>query len=71
MVDTNLFKYIMKKHGDDGETLAAALGISRTSLSLKINNRQDFKLSELCLLAARYKLTLEMTDRLFGMGACR
>lgn len=71
MVDTHLFKFIMKKNGDNGDTLAAALGISRTSLSMKINNKQDFKLSELRILAGRYKLTLEMANRLFGMESCR
>lgn len=67
MVDTNLFRYIMKKNGDSMESLAMALGVSRTSLSLKINNKSEFRLREICAISQRYNLTLHQVDQLFCM----
>ena len=34
MVDTHLFKFIMKKNGDNGDTLAAAEAIGVTSTAI-------------------------------------
>lgn len=65
MVDTNYFKYIMKKNGDNMESLAAFLNISRTSLSQKINNKQDFKLSEIYAICKKYNITIEEGSKIF------
>lgn len=65
MVDTNYFKYVMKKNGDNMESLAASLNISRTSLSQKINNKQDFKLSEIYTICKKYNITIEEGSKIF------
>lgn len=70
MVDTNLFRYIMRKNGDNMDTLATALGISRTALSLKINNKKDFRLNEVRMICGRYNLTVEVGCKLFEIGGC-
>ena len=68
MIDSNLFKYVIRKNGDSMNDLAIALGLSRTSLSLKINNRSDFKLSEVQEISKRYNLTVEQGIKLFLPG---
>lgn len=69
MTDTHLLRYFISKNGDTIEALASYLGIGRVALSSKINNRSEFKQSEIQLIAKRYKLTVENCVRLFFGGA--
>lgn len=52
-------KVEMLRHKDTGETLAAALNISRQSLSYKMNgkNNRDFSQSEIQAIKERYELS--------------
>lgn len=68
MTDTHLLRYYIQKNGDTVETLASILGIGRGALSSKINNRSEFKQSEIRIIAARYKLNAEICMRLFLGG---
>lgn len=68
MTDTHLLRYFINKNGDTVDSLAKYLGIGRTSLSSKMNNRSEFKQSEITKIALRYKLTAENCMRLFCGG---
>lgn len=61
------FEYEMKKHGDTQETLAKAMGISRTRLNCKINERYgaSFNQPELKFLRDRYNLSANRMDEIF------
>lgn len=65
MTDSHLFRYIIRKNNDTMETLAKDLGISRPALSAKINNRREFKQSEVFFIAKRYSLSEAVLFRLF------
>lgn len=69
MTDTHLLRYYIQKNGDTVEVLASVLGIGRVALSSKINNRSEFKQSEIQTIAKRYNLNAEMCMRLFLGGA--
>lgn len=68
MTDTHLLKYYIAKNGDTIGTLAEALEIKRSTLSAKINNKRDFKQSEMILIGMRYKMPLELGKRIFLKG---
>lgn len=68
MTDTHLLRYYINKNGDTVEVLANVLGIGRGALSSKINNRSEFKQSEIKIIAKRYKLSAELCVRLFLGG---
>lgn len=72
MTDTHLLKYYISKNGDTIGTLAEALDIKRSTLSAKINNKRDFKQSEMALIGKRYKMPMEICKRIFlkGWGTC-
>lgn len=57
----------MVLHGDTGITLAEALGISRATLSAKINekNGAGFNQGEISVIKNRYSLTPEEVDYIF------
>ncbi len=59
-----LFRY-MKKYGDRQEDVAAALGISRTTLSKKMNGNFCFTQSEIATIKRRYHLTPEQLVEIF------
>lgn len=50
---------IMKRYGDTQETLAKAIGISRTRLNAKINETDNasFTQPEICAIKERYQLS--------------
>lgn len=56
MINTHLLKYLIAKNGDTTEALAIDLGISRTALSSKINNKSEFKLNEIQRIIAKYEM---------------
>jgi plasmid maintenance system antidote protein VapI len=68
MTDTHLLKYYIHKNGDTVADLAEQMGISRATLSAKINNHRDFDQSEIVTIGKRYKLSNEMCCRLFLQG---
>lgn len=68
MTDTHLLKYYIAKNGDTIGTLAEALDMKRSTLSAKINNKRDFKQSEMILIGSRYKMPLELGKRIFLRG---
>lgn len=56
----------MKLNGDTQETLAAAIGISRTQLNAKINERNaSFMQPEILRIKERYNLTAEQINEIF------
>lgn len=68
LTDTHLLRYYIQKNGDTVESLAKYLGIGRTALSSKMNNRSDFKQSEIVRIATRYRLTAKICFQVFFGG---
>lgn len=68
MTDTHLLKYYIRKNGDTVDTLADYLKIKRQTLSAKINNRADFKQSEMRLIKRRYNIRCSDFTKLFLGG---
>lgn len=66
MVDIKLLKAKMALKGDFllGD-LANAMDITRTGLSLKIKQKNDFKQSEIDFIAKRYELTPDEIKQIF------
>lgn len=67
MFQKNLLEAQMKAYSDNGATLAAALGIARSTLSAKLNeyNGAEFTNSEIALIKKRYSLSPDQIDRIF------
>ena len=64
--ETNELKIEMLRHNDTGEDLAKALGITRQTLSRKMNeNNADFTQGEISVIRARYDLTGERIEQIF------
>ncbi len=51
MVNSNLLKAKIQERGIDKLQIAEALGISPTSLNYKLNNKTEFKASEIMQLS--------------------
>lgn len=68
MTDAHLLRYIIRKNGETVDDLAVALGMSRATLSAKMNNKREFKQSEVIFIVRRYKLSLEMCAVVFAGG---
>lgn len=68
MTDTHLLRYFISKNGDTIAGLADSAGISRTALSAKMNNRAEFKQSEIAFIVNRYKISGDMVVQLFCGG---
>lgn len=64
-MNTNLFKSKMKLHNDTQQGLADYLGIVISSVSNKINDKQEFRLNEVKRIKKRYNLTAEEIDEIF------
>lgn len=59
-------KVEMIRHNDTVDTLAKAIGKSRSTLSKKINSdRGDFTQSEISAISDRYQLTSERVTEIF------
>lgn len=56
-MNEKLLKSKMVLHGDGRAELAQALGMTEGTLSLKLQQRFDFKQGEIKLIAERYNLT--------------
>lgn len=64
-MNERLFRAKMAEYGDTQETLAEALGISRTRLNAKINGVADFRQMEILFIKGRYNLTPSDIDAIF------
>ena len=64
-MNANLLKAKMKEFGDTQVVLAAALGISRSRLTAKINGIADFRQNEILFIKYRYALTAADINLIF------
>lgn len=65
-MNKNMLESQMKLNGDTAGTLSEAIGISRQTFSLKINDKgSEFTQSEITSIKNRYKLTPEQIDNIF------
>lgn len=64
-MDIRLLKSKMALRGDTQTKLAEILGIDKTTLSLKLAGKRDFKQSEMTEIVERYRLTQRDTYRIF------
>lgn len=55
----------MKLYGDTGGSLSDYLGISRSTLSAKINEKAEFTQREISQIKTRYELTADEVDGIF------
>lgn len=65
MTNKNLLEAEMKRHGDNGNVLAAALGITANTLSKKKRGRAEFTQSEIMRMKERYSLSASSLDEIF------
>lgn len=66
-MDKTELKYEMDKFGDNQSTLADAMGLSRTRLNYKINEKYGavFTQPELKFIKDRYKLSAQRMEEIF------
>ena len=65
-MNKNLLKSVIMAYGDTQTSLAAALGLSLSSLNAKINGkRAEFRQSEIDAIKARYSLSAEEVTAIF------
>lgn len=66
-MNKKLLRAAMAENGDTGTMLAEALGITPSTLSVKMNNRNgaDFTQSEMFAIMKRYSLTAERMQIIF------
>lgn len=67
-MEIRLLKSKMALLGDTQTKLAEILGIDKTTLSLKLAGKRDFKQSEMNAIVERYKLTQRDTYLIFHKG---
>ncbi|MBQ9737898.1 MAG: helix-turn-helix transcriptional regulator [Alphaproteobacteria bacterium] len=64
-MNVNLLKSKMALNGDTQTTLAEAIGITQNAIWMKMNNRCEFKRSEIEAIAKRYNLTGDEIQQIF------
>lgn len=64
-MNSNILKSKIKLNGDTQEELAEYLGITNSTLSFKINGKNDFLRAEIQLIKQRYNLTPQEIDQIF------
>ena len=64
-MNKNELRAQMARHGDNGQSLARALGISLAAFSDKINAKTCFKQTEIQVIIDRYNLGAEETQKIF------
>ncbi len=67
MTNKGLLKSKMVLYGDTNMSVAELLGISRNYVSEKLNNKRDFKQSEIKFFIDRYNLTADEIIQIFFM----
>lgn len=65
MTDTKAFKAAMVLAGKTMDRLAEAVGITRVTLSNKVNNKSEFTASEIYALSSELNLTAEQQNSIF------
>ena len=65
MTDTDKIKKFIRMKGFTLETLAKEIGISRTTLSYKINNQVEFTANEIKKIQVALNLSVEQRDKIF------
>lgn len=65
MTNTNLLKEHINNSGYKRSYIAARLGITTYSLSMKINNESEFKASEMTALSNLLKIDARTRDAIF------
>lgn len=65
MTDSHLLRFFIEKNGDTIGELAAHLEIQRSTLSAKINNRRDFRQTEMFMIGRRYNLSMDTFAKIF------
>ena len=68
MVNAHLLRYYIAKNNDTTEQLADFLGISRSALSAKMNNKREFSVMEAARIAGRYGLDCRRSREVFCWG---
>lgn len=58
-------KQVISESGDTQREVSKVLGITESTLSLKVNGRADWRASEITALAERYGLTPEEVTEVF------
>lgn len=66
MVNTSYLRYVIHKNGDTVERLAEDMGLSRSALSAKMNNRTEFRHSEIIHIIRLYKMNRNEIYASFG-----
>lgn len=64
-MNVQLLKSKMVLHGDKQEDLARVLGIEKNTIRHKLYQKNDFKQSEIKLIAERYNLTADEIKKIF------
>ena len=67
-MNKNKLRAILAEHGENQSALAEALGISRVTLSRKINEKEQtkgFSQPEISTIMKRYNLTMEQVNEIF------
>ena len=64
-MDKAKFKSVMVLHGETQGRLAEALGMTKETLSRKLNEQGEFSQSEIKAIKNRYHLTPEEVDAIF------
>lgn len=59
---------VMREYGDTQREVAKLLGITESTMSLKVNGKAEFKASEIAVLSERYALTPEEVSQVFLSG---
>lgn len=65
LTNTNELKAFYSKQGFTLERLAEHIGLSRTTMSYKINNKIEFKSSEILAIQKVLKMTNEEREAIF------
>ena len=65
MTDTKQLKSVMVANGITLNELAEKIGINRSSLSYKINNKVEFTSSEIAKVQKALNMSIEQRDKIF------
>lgn len=65
MTDTNLLKSVLMKNGITSEQLADRIGVSRATMSYKMNNKRDFTSQEIKAIVRILALEVEEMNAIF------
>lgn len=67
-MNSKLLKSVMVLNDDNITTLSKKLGVSRQTLSLKIDGINEFKPSEICVIGKLYNLSVYEVYEIFFKG---